>query len=174
MSVTPQLTVLFVCTGNICRSPAAHAVLDQHLRRAAALGARWAARVRVDSAGTAGWHQGEPPDPRAQAEGARRGYTVDHPARVVTREDYNPQTWLIAMDSGHLQALRRRAPQGYDPDRIVLFRRYDPQAQGDADVSDPYYGGPREFSHLYDVLERSMPALLLAVEARLKENLTSA
>lgn len=143
--------VVFVCTGNICRSPAAHAVVEAALARA---GVR---DVEVDSAGTGDWHAGQLPDARARGEGARRGYALTHPARQVRRGDFVPGTLVVAMDEGHLRALRRLAPDFPD---LVLYRDFDPTASGPTGVDDPYYGGAEGFAEMFDVIERCVPALL--------------
>lgn len=145
------MRVLFVCTGNICRSPAAHAVLERMVTRAGLA-------VEVDSAGLGGWHQGELPDPRARAEGARRGYALTHPARVVQSGDFQAFDLIIAMDRGHLRALTERAPPACR-DRVRLFRSVDPTAP-DADVADPYYDGPEAFAEMFDTIERCAPVWL--------------
>lgn len=150
--------VVFVCTGNICRSPAAHAVL------AAALARDGPAGVEVDSAGTGFWHRGELPDPRARLEGARRGYDLNHRARAVTRADFAPGTLVLAMDRGHLRSLTRLAPPGFTD--LRLFRSFDPEGGADADVADPYYGGARDFGEMYDVIERTTPAILAFLRSR--------
>jgi protein-tyrosine phosphatase len=145
------MRVLFVCTGNICRSPAAHAVLAAHAARA-----RLA--VEVDSAGTGAWHAGELPDERARAEGARRGYTLTHRARAVRPADFQTFDLVVAMDRTHLRALIALAPPAAR-DRVVLFRAFDPEP-GEPDVSDPYYEGADAFVEMFNVIEDAMPALL--------------
>lgn len=143
--------VVFVCTGNICRSPAAHVVLAAALEREGIDG------VTVESAGTHGYHEGELADPRTIQEGERRGYRFPHRSRPLRRQDLDADL-LVAMDRRHLAALNR-AVGGASP-RVVLFRSFDPLAAPDADVEDPYYGGPDGFVEMFDVIERAMPALL--------------
>lgn len=150
------MRVLFVCTGNICRSPAAHAVFQAHAARAGLV-------VTIDSAGTGSWHAGELPDERARAEGARRGYALTHRARQVRSSDFASFDLLLAMDRTHLRALHARAPAAVR-DRVVLFRAFD-EAPGDPDVADPYYDGPEAFAEMFDVLEAAMPRLLTHVAA---------
>jgi protein-tyrosine phosphatase len=145
--------VLFVCTGNICRSPAAHAVLVTAARRAGV-------PVVVDSAGLGGWHAGELPDPRAIAEGARRGYVLDHPARKVRPTDFGSFDLILAMDRTHLRGLAALAPAPVD--HLVLFRTFDP-TPGAPDVADPYYDGDAAFVEMFDVIEAAMPRLVARV-----------
>lgn len=160
-----MLRVVFVCTGNICRSPAAHAAFEAWLAREGVTG------VSVDSAGMGGWHTGELPDARARKEGARRGYALTHKARVVTTADF-ANTVLIAMDNGHADGLARRTPPGFDPTAIVLFRAFeDLDADGQPartapDVDDPYYGDERDFAAMFDTIERGLPGLIQWVRGR--------
>lgn len=143
--------IVFVCTGNICRSPAAHVVFDAVLARAGLAG--W----EVSSAGTDAYHEGELADPRTIEEGTRRGYRFPHHARPVNRRDLEADL-LVAMDRGHLAKLQRMV--GGSSPRVVLFRSFDPEGGPAADVADPYYGGPAGFEQMFNVIERSMPALL--------------
>lgn len=137
------MRLLFVCSGNICRSPLAEAAFAAHAR-AAGLGARF----DVDSAGTHGWHAGETADPRAIEVGARHGLEVTSRARAVRPSDFREFDLILAMDRGHLSELRRRCPPDLR-DRVRLMRAYDfPGAP--PDVPDPYYG---ELSDFEDVLE---------------------
>src|SRR5579863_8582892 len=130
------MRVLFVCLGNICRSPTAEAVFR-------AIAAREARDLEVDadSAGTAGYHVGAPPDARSQQAARRRGYDLSAlRARLVAPGDFERFDLILAMDRENLSVLRRRAPREFH-DRIRLFLEFAPQA-GTAEVPDPYYGGP--------------------------------
>lgn len=147
----PPLRLVFVCTGNICRSPAAHAVM------AARLGSR--TDVTLDSCGLGGWHAGELPDPRARAEGLRRRFVLDHPARQVRPGDFTPDTVLVAMAREHQTALGRLAPPGFPPARVVLLRDFDPACAPGTDVDDPYYGTDDDFARMFDVIEAAAPGL---------------
>lgn len=144
-------SVLFVCTGNICRSPTAHALL---LHKAAARGQP----VRVDSAATSGEERGNPPDRRAVAELRRRGVTMPpHRARVVTAEDFRRFDLLIGMTASHVQALRQLAPT--PAPRIDLLMHY--ASNHDAiDVPDPWYGGEQDFIEAFDLIEAGVDGLL--------------
>ena len=137
---TPGKSVLFVCTGNICRSPTAEAVF-----RAAA--ARAGLAVRADSCGTQGYHVGEPPDPRAQRHAARRGYDLSGlRARRIADADFEIFDLVLACDRGHYEALLARAPR-HAHGRIRLLR-----ADG-GDILDPYYDGPEAFETVLDQIE---------------------
>jgi protein-tyrosine phosphatase len=147
--------VLFVCLGNICRSPTAEGVLR-------VLAAREAPdlMLEVDSAGTAGYHIGEPPDPRTRAAAARRGYDLStQRARVVEPADFERFDLILAMDRENLRVLRRRAPAGAH-ERLRLFLEFAPQAADPEDVPDPYYGGPNGFEQVLDLVESASRGLL--------------
>jgi protein-tyrosine phosphatase len=148
--------ILFVCMGNICRSPTAEGVLRALVRDAGLEDC-----VEIDSAGTGGWHVGSPPDERAAAAALRRGITLDGAARQVTPEDLGAFDLVLAMDRENLRALRAIAPRGLE-DRIRLLREYDPAAvaAGDLDVPDPYYGGERGFDDVLDLVEAACRGLV--------------
>lgn len=138
--------VLFVCSGNICRSPTAEAVM-RRLVGEAGLGAD----IEVDSAGTGDWHAGEPPDPRAVAAARERGITVTGVARQITPADFADADLILAVDEENLQRLRRMAPPGAG-DRIRKL--------GGDDLPDPYFGGADGFDLVLDLLEKDCRALL--------------
>lgn len=149
--------VLFVCTGNICRSPTAEGVF-RHIVMQAGLGDRF----HVDSAGTHGYHLGEPPDSRAVALARKRGYDLSQlRARQFVAADYASFDLLLAMDRGHLKIMRRLAAP-HDAERARLFLSYAPDL-GIADVPDPYYGEERDFAQTFDLIERGSRALLDAL-----------
>jgi len=154
------MRILFVCLGNICRSPTAEGVLR-------ALAAREAPDLplEVDSAGTAGYHIGEPPDARTRAAAARRGYNLEPlRARVVEPADFERFDLILAMDSDNLQVLRRRAPAAAQ-ERLRLFLEFAPQTQV-SDVPDPYYGGPNGFEEVLDLVEAATRGLLAHLRQR--------
>jgi low molecular weight protein-tyrosine phosphatase len=146
--------ILFVCLGNICRSPTAEAVLRE-------LAAREAPELplEVDSAGTAAYHVGQPPDPRTRAAAARRGYDLSAlRARTVEPADFELFDLILAMDRENLGALRRRAPP-HTHERLRLFLEFAPEAVPE-DVPDPYYGGPNGFEEVLDLVEAATRGLL--------------
>lgn len=149
-----MVKVLFVCTGNICRSPTAHGVF-RHLVREAGL----ADRIAVDSAGTSGYHVGEAPDSRSQSAARKRGVDLsDLRARRVRAEDFQDFDYVLAMDRGHLAELRRLAPEGA-PAEVRLFLDYAPQARK-REVPDPYYGEGNHFTEVLDLVEQGARGLL--------------
>ncbi|WP_042690436.1 low molecular weight protein-tyrosine-phosphatase [Azospirillum sp. B506] len=157
----PVLSVLFVCTGNICRSPTAEGLFRTHLRRAGIDD-----RVCVDSAGTHGYHVGEPPDPRSVEAARRRGVDISRlRARQVAPEDFERFDVILALDHGHLRQLKRLAPMGRR-DRVLLFLDFTTNLKGQ-DVPDPYYGDEEQFDRVLDVIDAGAQALLKEVESRL-------
>jgi protein-tyrosine phosphatase len=152
--------ILFVCLGNICRSPTAEAVF-------CAVAARDAPdlTIEVDSAGTAGYHIGSPPDPRTIAAAHRRGYDMSPlRARVVEPHDFELYDLILAMDRENLSALKRRAP-AHTRERVRLFLEFAPDA-GVTEVPDPYYGGPNGFEEVLDLIEAASKGLLQHLRQR--------
>jgi protein-tyrosine phosphatase len=152
--------LLFVCMGNICRSPTAEALMRAVVAREGLEGV-----VELDSAGTGAWHVGHPPDARATAAARRRGLVLSGAARQVTRADFTAFDLLVAADRENLAVLRRMAPDEAARSKIVLLRSYDPAAvaAGDLDVPDPYYGAADGFEHVLDVVHAACEGLLEAV-----------
>ena len=125
--------------------------------------------VRVDSAGTGAWHAGEPPDPRACAVAEMNGVTLNGSARRVVPEDFQEFDYVLAMDSANLNDLEHlQASSGGDA-RVALFRTYDPLAEGDSDVPDPYYGGSSGFDRVYEMVDRTCRELVDHLSAELSE-----
>lgn len=147
--------VCFVCLGNICRSPTAEGVM-RHLVARAGLDDR----IEVESAGTAGYHVGEPADPRSRETAARRGIELTSRAQRFSRADFARFDHVIAMDRENLRALHALAPDASARSRLALMRAFDPEAGSDPDVPDPYYGGERGFDDVFDLCERACRALL--------------
>ena len=158
----PELRVLMVCSGNICRSPTAEEVLRAKLHRAG-LGDR----VAVDSAGTQGLHAKEPPDPRAQAHAKRRGYDLSKlRARKVAPEDFLRFHRIYAMDGGHLSWLQDKSP----PDarsRVALLMTHAARRVAADEVPDPYYGSDRDFERVLDLVEDACEGLVRDLQREL-------
>jgi len=145
--------VLFVCMGNICRSPAAEGAFRDLVEKAGL-----SDEFMIDSAGTGAWHEGEPADRRMRRAAERRGLTLTSLARAVRPDDYEHFDVILAMDTDNLRTLRRRAPAAHHH-KIRLFRDLDPEEPG-LDVPDPYYGPEGGFEDVLDIVTRTSQALL--------------
>jgi protein-tyrosine phosphatase len=149
--------ILFVCLGNICRSPTAEGVMRRLVAEAGL-----SDEIVIDSAGTAAYHVGNPPDERATVAARRRGTELAGAARQVRPSDFEDFDLLLAMDGSNLDELRRLAPDDGTRARVRLLREFDPASAGapDLDVPDPYYGGPRGFDTVLDHVEAACRGLL--------------
>jgi len=145
--------VLFVCMGNICRSPTAEGVFRHHVEQAGL-----AERIVVDSAGTHAYHVGDPPDRRAKAAAERRGIALgDLRARRVSDEDFERFDYIVAMDMDNLERLKDQSPAEHQP-KVRLFLEFS-SAQ-EQEVPDPYYGGAAGFERVLDLVEEASRGLL--------------
>jgi protein-tyrosine phosphatase len=144
--MTDRTSVLFVCMGNICRSPTAEGVF-RHLVEQAGLSERF----EIDSAGTGAWHEGDKPDRRATAAAAVRGVALTGRARPVTLDDFDDFDLIVAMDSENLRNLRHLAPEGTEHKLRML---------DDVDVPDPYYGLSDHFDEVFDQIHAASLRLL--------------
>jgi low molecular weight protein-tyrosine phosphatase len=148
-----SVNVLFVCLGNICRSPTAHGVFQQLVVKN-----RLSDQVAVDSAGTGDWHIGHSPDKRATQKAAERGYDLSPlRARLVTQDDFNRYDYVLAMDYSNLNDLNVMCPSGYQGE-LKLFLPYG--RLDEEEVPDPYYGEDGGFDHVLDLVEQASQGLL--------------
>lgn len=155
MEIAMTTSVLFVCLGNICRSPLAEGAMRRLVEIEAAA-------VRIDSAGTGDWHIGRAPDPRAQAEALRQGLDISMlRARQVTAEDFHRFDHIVAMDAQNLADLLAMRPEGA---QARLSRLLD--HVGGGDVPDPYYGGDDGFTETFRLVENGARALLQAISGQ--------
>ncbi len=150
-SKAERLRVVFVCTGNICRSPIAEKVFVHELEQAGL-----AEAVHVSSAGTGNWHVGSPADERAAAVLRAGGYDVAHIARQVDAEQLGADL-IVALDRSHQRALRSLVPE---PERVRLLRSFDPDARSGAEVPDPYYGDDDGFATVLEMIRAAMPGMI--------------
>lgn len=157
---TRPVRVLFVCLGNICRSPTAEGTMRALVREAGLED-----EIELDSAGTGGWHVGSPPDERATTTAAGRGIVLEGAARRVSASDFDDFDLMIAMDSANLGDLRALAGSEEQRAEIRLLREFDPAADGsdDLDVPDPYYGDG--FERVLDMVEAACRGLLAQIRA---------
>ncbi|MEO1128658.1 MAG: low molecular weight protein-tyrosine-phosphatase [Planctomycetota bacterium] len=156
-----KIAVLFVCMGNICRSPLAEGMFEHLARERGVLD-----RFRIDSCGTGGWHTGERADRRMRATAEQRGVELTSRARQIDPAYDFPNgngdgfAHILVMDrQNHIEVLELGAP----PERVALLRSFDPTAGETAEVPDPYYGGQRGFDDVYDMVERACTGLLDAL-----------
>ncbi len=155
-----HMKILFVCLGNICRSPTAEIVFREIVAREAP-----GLDIEIDSAGTAAYHVGAPPDTRTRQAALRRGYDMSAlRARVIEAQDFGRFDLILAMDRQNLEALQRRAPPAAR-DRIRLFLEFAPEADA-TEVPDPYYGGTNGFEEVLDLVEAAARGLLQHVRRR--------
>jgi protein-tyrosine phosphatase len=152
--------LLFVCLGNICRSPTAEGVMRGLVRDAGLED-----EIEIDSAGTGGWHVGAPPDARATEAAARRGLLLEGGARKFGPADFEDFDLILAMDRDNLRDMQALAAGDDARAKVRLLREYDPASRGapDLDVPDPYYGGPRGFEDVLDQVEAACRGLLAAI-----------
>jgi protein-tyrosine phosphatase len=170
------IRLLFVCLGNICRSPIAEGVMRTLVEQAGLQD-----RIGLDSAGTGAWHVGNPPDTRAVEAARARGVELTGLARQIRREDFDYFDLMIALDSENLRELRRLAPSREEREKVRLLREFDPagvaggaaqpsrplasRAAGDLDVPDPYYGAADDFEEVMELIQAACAGLLAQIQS---------
>ena len=154
----PPHRILFVCLGNICRSPTAEGVLRDLVRKADP-----ALQVDIDSAGTAGYHIGAAPDLRSQSAALRRGIDIsDLRARQIARRDFTAFDYILAMERDNLRDLEAKRPRNSTA-KLRLFLEYAPQT-GRLEIPDPYYGGGADFELVLDLCDAAARGLIAALQ----------
>ncbi|MFP4062368.1 MAG: low molecular weight protein-tyrosine-phosphatase [Halochromatium sp.] len=152
-----KIRVLFVCMGNICRSPTAQGVFTKLV-----IEEGLSHLIEIDSAGTHAYHVGEPPDPRARETAQRRGIDLSRQrARRAIAEDFERFDYVLAMDEANHRALSALCPPGFE-ERLRLFMDYAPQLE-QREVPDPYYGGSNGFEAVFDMVDAAARGLLDAI-----------
>jgi protein-tyrosine phosphatase len=153
--------LLFVCMGNICRSPTAEGVMRRLVEQAGL-----SESIELDSAGTGAWHVGRPPDRRAAAAALARGIVLDGRARQVGREDFVDFDLLLAMDSSNMRELRQLAPGEAERAKVRMLRESDRASAGtrELDVPDPYYGAVGGFEEVLDLVQAACEGLLEQIQ----------
>ena len=155
-----KIKVLFVCLGNICRSPAAEGVM-RALVEAEGQEDRW----EIDSAGTGGWHVGDLPDKRMRIHARRRGYELEHICRQIRTSDFDRFDLIIGMDENNVSDLREMAPSLEDEAKVVPMADFVTKAMRCYAIPDPYYEGAEGFELVLDLLEDGCRNLLDALSA---------
>ena len=152
--------ISFVCLGNICRSPLAQGVFQDLVNRE-----KLNQKIFVSSAGTGNWHIGNLPDERMRQTAQSKGIQLESRAQQFQSKDFNRFNLVLAMDHSNLVRLAEIAPSTLSPDKLMLFRSFDPKSNGDQDVPDPYYGGARGFEEVYRMVERTCPPILAYIKS---------
>jgi protein-tyrosine phosphatase len=151
-----MIRVLFVCLGNICRSPLAEGIFKKLVNEAGLESV-----IESDSAGTSRWHIDEPPDTRSIQIAARNNIRLDHLGKQVLRVDLNNFDYILAMDTDNLENILKLEVPGQEyRAKVMLMREFDEERSG-ADIPDPYYGGENGFQHVFDLLEESLGNFLV-------------
>ena len=154
--------VCFVCLGNICRSPLAQGVFEALVKQEGLQD-----RIIIGSAGTSHWHVGGPPDPRMQQTARQHGIHLNSRARQFQAAYFKRMDLVLAMDQSNLSVLQQMRPEAELHDKLVLFRSFDPENNGDLEVPDPYYGGDKGFETVFQMIERTCPKVLQHLQTKL-------
>lgn len=153
--------ISFVCLGNICRSPLAQGVFQDLVNRE-----KLDQNIFISSAGTGNWHIGNLPDERMRQTAQSKGIKLESRAQQFQSKDFNRFNLILAMDHSNLIRLSEIAPSSLPPDKLILFRSFDPESNDDQDVPDPYYGGAKGFEEVYSMVKRTCPPLLDYIKSR--------
>lgn len=155
-----KIKVLFVCMGNICRSPLAHGLFEHRVERAGL-----SDRISIDSAGTHAYHVGEAPDPRSQQTALKHGFDLSSQrGRKVTASDFEKFDYVLAMDRDNHASLSAQCPAEHRH-KLKLFLEFAPHLE-ESEVPDPYYGGDSGFEHVYQLIDAAADGLMADIESR--------
>ncbi|MCB0487555.1 MAG: low molecular weight phosphotyrosine protein phosphatase [Cyclobacteriaceae bacterium] len=155
-----MMKVLFVCLGNICRSPLAEAIFKHKVKSIDLDGS-----IYADSCGTAGYHIGELADPRTRANAQKNGVTITHRGRQLQSSDLEEFDYILAMDQSNLSNIKRLSNSELYSEKIYLMRSFDPHPG--EEVPDPYYGDEKDFQQVFEILDRSIDHFLKEIRAKL-------
>jgi len=150
-----QTKILFICLGNICRSPAAQGIFQQMVDERGV-----ADKFEVDSCGVGDWHVGNLPDSRMRRHGSMRGYVFDHHARQFTRSDFSHFDYIIVMDESNYKTITSMAVNDSDRKKVIRMADYFIKYKGADCVPDPYYGGDKDFEIALDLIEDGCQGIL--------------
>ena len=159
--------ILFVCLGNICRSPSAEAVMKSFVKREG-----MEDEIEVDSAGILAWHSGEPADRRMQQHAKERGYKLTSISRQIKENDFKKFDAIIGMDYENMRDLRAMDPENKYADKLYMMTGFCKSIPADS-VPDPYYGGPSGFENVLDILEDACDGIMERIKALKKEKMAS-
>ncbi|NND71518.1 MAG: low molecular weight phosphotyrosine protein phosphatase [Rhodothermales bacterium] len=149
-------SILFVCLGNICRSPLAEGVFRHRLGQEAP-----ERQMIIDSAGTGDWHVGEPPDQRMRNTSLENGVSIDNlRARQFSRADFDDYDLILAMDRNNLRDILSQSSKKSARQKVMLFRNWEPGQPDSLDVPDPYFGGQQGFDEVFDIVDRTVQRLV--------------
>jgi protein-tyrosine phosphatase len=156
------MRILFVCMGNICRSPTAEGVVRHVVEREGLSDS-----IELESAGTGGWHVGDPPDQRSAGAARKRGIVIEGAAQQFSTADFDDFDLILAMDEQNRRDILRLASDDDQRAKVRMFREFDPASQGEPnlDVPDPYYGGSDGFEHVLDLIEAAAEGLVAEARA---------
>lgn len=152
-----KIHVLFVCLGNICRSPLAEAIFKHKVKQKG-----WSDRIEADSCGTGNYHIGDAPDPRTLANAKENGITIDHCGRQLIRQDLVDFDYILAMDKSNYRNILLLLDNEEHSPKVRLMREFDPEGKGE--VPDPYFGEEKGFQEVFDILDRTMDEFLNYLE----------
>ena len=161
MATQPSVSICFVCLGNICRSPLAEGVFEDLVSREGL-----SAQIRIDSAGTSAWHEGEPADSRMRETARQQSIHISSRARQFLPSDFDRFNLVLAMDNINFERLKGLRSEKDVKGKLLLFRSFDPKNNGDLEVPDPYYGGDQGFQTVFAIVDRTCPKLLNYIKTR--------
>lgn len=163
MTTPNPFEICFVCLGNICRSPLAEGVFQTLINDSGLEN-----QIVIESAGTGHWHVGASPDARMQATAREKGISLTSRAQQIQPGDIRRYDLILAMDQANLEAMQYMCSPEMAEQKIRLFRSFDPQADGDLDVPDPYYGRDDGFEHVFQIVHRTCPPILDYVKSQME------